>query len=200
MILCVDLDDTIASSGKTIVSQAVQFDKDFLKRSGSIKPVHDCEDYYYFAKMLNWSRNDLIKFFNHCYPMYLTNIKVKYNKKKYLRFLSNLNIKIYIITSRREIGNEIVKNITLNWLNTNKVFFDKLYINVENKEKLIKEINPDFYIDDSLQNCNLASNYMDYSKIFLMNTEYNKNLESKYKRIKSIKDFYNIVKDGDICE
>ena len=33
-----------------------------------------------------------------------------------------------------------------------------------------------------------------------MNTEYNKNLESKYKRIKSIKDFYNIMKDGDIYE
>ena len=76
MILCVDLDDTLASSGKTINEHAIKFDKDILKRTTKIKKIDHCVDYYYFAKMLNWDRNDLINFFEQCYPKYLNDIKI----------------------------------------------------------------------------------------------------------------------------
>ena len=39
MILCVDLDDTLASSGKTINEHAIKFDKDILKRTTKIKKI-----------------------------------------------------------------------------------------------------------------------------------------------------------------
>ena len=48
MILCVDLDDTLASSGKTINEYAIKFDKDILKRATKIKKIDNCVDYYYF--------------------------------------------------------------------------------------------------------------------------------------------------------
>ena len=82
MILCVDLDDTLASSGKTINEHAIKFDKDILKRTTKIKKIDNCVDYYYFAKMLNWDRNDLINFFEQCYPKYLNDINMyKYELK-----------------------------------------------------------------------------------------------------------------------
>lgn len=197
MILCVDLDDTLASSGKTIINYAIKFNKEVLKRNTKVRKINDCYDYYYFAKMLDWDKNTVISFFDYWYPYYLESIKVKYGTRKYLKLLHDFGITIYIVTSRRETSNNIVKNITLKWLKKNKLYYDKLYINVKNKAKLLKKIKPDFYIDDSLKNCDSIHSILSDTKVFLMNTDYNKGIVTHYKRINSIKDFYNIIKEGE---
>ena len=197
MILCVDLDDTLASSGKTITNYAIKFDKEVLKRKTTIKEINDCDDYYYFAKMLNWDREDLVKFFNRCYPAYLNDIKIKYGTKKYLQLIKKLNIKIYIVTSRREINNDKVLKITIDWLNKNHICYDKLFINIDNKAEFLKKLNPNFYIDDSLKNCNSVKEILPNTQVYLMNTKYNKNIKTDLKRINNVKDFYYLVKE---CE
>lgn len=196
MILCVDLDDTLALSGKTIIDYAIKFDKEVLKRTTTIKKVTNCSDYYYFARMLNWNRQDLIKFFEYCYPNYLKDIKIKYGTRKYLKLLKKLNVKIYIVTSRREIRDDIVEKITIEWLKKNKLEYDKLYINIENKADLLGKLKPDYYIDDSLKNCDSVHALVPNTRIFLMNTIYNKKLNARYERINNIKNFYDILKEG----
>ncbi len=200
MILCVDLDDTLASSGKTINECAIKFNKDILKRTTKIKKIGNCDDHYYFARMLEWNRDDLINFFKQCYPRYLNDIKIKYGTRNYLKLIKELNIKIYIVTSRKEINNDQVKKITINWLKKNKIYYDKLFVNVDDKAKLLKKIKPDFYIDDSLKNCSSVGKKLPSTKIYLMNTKYNKNVKANYTRINSIKDFYYIIKESDANE
>lgn len=200
MILCVDLDDTLASSGKTINEYAIKFDKDILKRATKIKKIDNCVDYYYFVRMLNWDRNDLISFFEQCYPEYLNDIKIKYGTRHYLQLIKELNIKIYIVTARRETNNDQVKKITTNWLSKNKIYYDKLFINIDDKAKFLQKIKPDFYIDDSLKNCDSVEKMLPSTKIYLMNTKYNKNIKANHIRINSIKDFYYLVKESDINE
>lgn len=200
MILCVDLDDTLASSGKTINEYAIKFNTDILKRTTKIKKIDNCDDYYYFARMLDWDRNNLINFFEQCYPKYLNDIKVRYGTRHYLRLIKDLNIKIYIVTSRRETSHNQVKNITVNWLIKNRIYYDKLFINIDDKAKFLKKIKPTFYIDDSLINCDSVKKILPSTKIYLMNTKYNKNTKTNHMRINSIKDFYYLVKDGGINE
>ena len=38
-------------------------------------------------------------------------------------------------------------------LNKNKIYYDKFFINIDDKAKFLQKIKPDFYIDDSLKNC-----------------------------------------------
>ena len=200
MILCVDLDDTLAASDKTINDYAIRFDKDILKRTTIIKKIDSCDDYYYFAKMLNWDKNDLIYFFEQCYPKYLKDIKIKYGTRHYLQLIKDLNIKIYIVTSRREIGNKQVEQITINWLNKNKICYDKLFVNITDKAKFLKTIKPDFYIDDSLKNCDSVQKNIPNVKVYLMNTKYNKKIKTDYVRINNIRDFYYLIKEFDLYE
>lgn len=198
MILCVDLDDTLALSAKTINEYAIKFDKEILKRTTRIKKIDDCDDYYYFAKMLNWNINDLINFFEQCYPKYLKDIKIKCGTRHYLQLIKDLNIKIYIVTSRRETNNNQVNKITIDWLNKNKICYDKLFINIDDKANFMKKINPNFYIDDSLKNCNSVKKILPNTNVYLMNTKYNKNIKTNFTRINSIKDFYYLIKECDM--
>lgn len=200
MILCVDLDDTLASSSKTINEYAIKFNKDILKRTTKIKKIDNCVDYYYFARMLSWDRNDLINFFEQCYPKYLNDIKIKYGTRHHLQLIKELNIKIYIVTARRETNNDQVKKITINWLSKNKIYYDKLFINIADKAKFLQKIKPDYYIDDSLKNCDSVEKILPSTKIYLMNTKYNKSIKTNHIRINSIKDFYYLVKESDINE
>lgn len=195
MILCVDLDDTLAYSGKTINKYAIKFDKDSLKRKTKIKKIDNCDDNYYFAKMLNWDRNDLISFFKQCYPRYLNDIKIKPRTKYYMHLIKDLNIKIYIVTSRRETCGNQVKKLTEDWLNKNKIYYDELFINIDDKANFLKNINPNFYIDDSLKNCDSVKKILPGTKVYLVNTKYNKNIKTDHIKINSIKDFYYLVKE-----
>ncbi len=195
MILCIDLDDTIALTGRTIIKYATNFNKKILKRKTKITKITDCEDYYYFAKMFNWERNDLIEFFSYCYPEYLNKVKLKKKCKKYLFLLRKKGFKIYIVTSRRETTNNYVKKITKEWLEKNGIIYDELYINIIDKAELLKKIKPDYYIDDSKKNCDLVYQQLPNTKVFLMNTKYNNNLVSNHVRINNIKEFYDFIKE-----
>lgn len=195
MILCIDLDDTIALTGRTIVKYATDFNKKILKRKTKTTKITDCEDYYYFAKMLNWERNDLVDFFSCCYPDYLNKVRLKKNCKKYLLLLRKKGFKIYIITSRRETKNNYVEKITREWLEKYDIVYDKLYVNIIDKAKLLKNIKPDYYIDDSNKNCDLVYQQLPNTKVFLMNTKYNNSLVTSHDRINNIKEFYDLIKE-----
>ena len=75
-----------------------------------------------------------------------------------------------------------------------------MFINIDDKAKFLQKIKPDFYIDDSLKNCDFAEKMLPSTKIYLMNTKYNKNIKTNHIRINSIKDFYYLVKESDINE
>ena len=114
-ILCIDLDDTLTYTSETIIKCAVQFDKEDLHGTGILKKISNSEDYFYFARMLNWSRDDLIKFFDKCYPEYLTSIKAKPEASTITKKMKELNIKIYIVTSRKETKDKRVTKYTKKW-------------------------------------------------------------------------------------
>ena len=178
-ILCIDLDDTLSLTADTILEFAINFDKTKLNRSGILKQIDNCEDYYYFARMLEWNREQLISFFDTCYIDYLQKIKVKSDASLIINKIKNLGIEIYIVTSRRERENNEIKIITQEWLKQNSIVYDKLFLNVINKGELIKEINPTYFVDDSYKNCLDVTKVCKDTKTFLIETNFNNKIQTE---------------------
>lgn len=78
-IICVDLDDTLAESATTIISFAQKCDIEMFGGTGKMSKIDNCVDHFYFAKMLGWSTEQLIIFFDNYYLEYLKVIKPKEN-------------------------------------------------------------------------------------------------------------------------
>lgn len=193
MILCLDLDDTIANTSAVIIKYARKFNNEnFGNNEIEIK---NSIDQYYFARKFNWNREHLISFFDNCYPQYLKNIKVLPKARLYLKKIKNLNIKIYIVTSRRLSKNGDVLKITEKWLKNNDISYDKLFIDIKNKEDLVKSVNADFFVDDSIENCLKVKNMNPDIKVFVMNTDYNKNVNTNINRISSFKQLYEYLRE-----
>lgn len=197
MILCIDLDDTLAYSAETIVEYAIKFDKDFFKRNTEIKEVKDCTDYYYFANMLNWSTEDVITFFNNCYLEYLPKIIMKEEASNFCKKIKDLGIKIYIVTSRVEKGNDIVLNYTKRMLEDYDISYDELFINVSDKGLFLKDINPDYFVDDSITNCISVKENCPNTNSLLISTKFNKSINNdKINRVDNLDVLYDyILKD-----
>ena len=197
-ILCIDLDDTLALTANTILEYAIHFDKTILNRSGILKKIDTCGDYYYFTRMFGWNREQLINFFDTYYIDYLRKIKVKSDAELIIKKIKRLGIKVYIVTSRRERENNIVREITRQWLKQNKILYDKLFINVIDKSKLIEQIKPTYFVDDSYQNCLNVLQTFEKTKVFLIETDFNKNIQTKnILKIKELKELYEFIK-GDV--
>lgn len=196
MILCIDLDDTLSYTADTIVEYAIEFDKKYLNGTGKVNSVNDSEDYFYFARMLNWNREQLIQFFDKCYPDYLQKIKADPLAKEITKKIKQMNVNIYIVTSRRNTTNKAIE-YTKKWLRNNGIMYDKLFMNVIDKGSFIEKIKPDYFIDDSVKNCRDVLKKSLTTKVFLMNTKFNKNINTTIKRINTLNDLYNEIK-GDI--
>ena len=194
IILCIDLDDTLSLTADTILEFAINFDKTKLNRSGILKQIDNCEDYYYFARMLEWNREQLISFFDTCYLDYLQKIKVKPDASLIINKIKNLGIEIYIVTSRRDE----IKIITQEWLKQNSIVYDKLFLNVINKGELIKEINPTYFVDDSYKNCLDVTKVCKDTKTFLIETNFNNKIQTEnVLKVKNLKELYEFIK-GDV--
>lgn len=197
-ILCIDLDDTLSLTADTILKYAINFDKTKLNRSGQLKKIENCEDYYYFARMLGWNKGQLISFFDACYIDYLQKIEVKSDASIIIKKIKNLGVKVYIVTSRRERENNKIMEITQKWLKQNEISFDKLFVNVINKSELMKQINPTYFVDDSYKNCFDVSQACESTKVFLIETDFNKSIQDEnILKIKNLKELYEFIK-GDV--
>ena len=197
-ILCIDLDDTLSLTADTILKYAVNFDKIKLNRSGQLKKIENCEDYYYFARMLGWNREQLISFFDTCYIDYLQKIEVKPDASTIIKKIKNLGVKVYIVTSRREHENNKIMEITQKWLKQNEIPYDKVFVNVISKGELMQQINPTYFVDDSYKNCFDVSQVCGNTKVFLIETDFNKSIQVKnILKVKNLKELYGFIK-GDV--
>lgn len=197
-ILCIDLDDTLSLTADTILKYAINFDKTKLNRSGQLKKIENCEDYYYFARMLGWNKEQLISFFDTCYINYLQKIEVKSDASIIIKKIKNLGVKVYIVTSRREYENNKIMEITQEWLKQNEIFFDKLFVDVINKSELMKQIKPTYFVDDSYKNCFDVSQVCENTKVFLIETDFNKSIQvENILKVKNLKELYEFIK-GDV--
>lgn len=197
-ILCIDLDDTLSDTFQVIVDFARKYDIENYGGTGILKELVDSRDHYYFARMLNWNREQLISFFNDCYIEYLEEIKAKKNSSEVIVKLKNLGFSICILTARREKENGQVYEITSNWLKKNNIEYDNLIINSINKGKIVDKMKAKIFIDDSFDNCLSVRNCSPSTKVYLMDTVCNSCIdgleEIGIERIHDLPELYNKVR------
>jgi len=198
-ILCIDLDDTISDTASVIIEYAHKYDIQHFGGSGNIVVSNNNYDYYYFARMLNWNRQQLISFFNDCYLSYLKEIKPKPEAKEILKKIKELDILIYIVTARRERENKVVQEITRNWFDNNQLIYDELIVDAKDKGEIIKKIGAKFFLDDSFNNCVSVMKKSLSTKTYLMNTNFNSNIDSgRIERVQNLSEFY--IKMRRLCK
>lgn len=187
-----DLDDTLSDTAPVINEYAKKFDKEFLKGKGKMRKISNAVDYYYFAEALKWNKDNIRDFFKQYYIEIIEKVKVKPFVSETINTLKSENNEIYIITARRKREENVIENITKKWLNKNNIYYDGLYINAKEKVSLVNELNIDFFIDDSYENCKEVLENTK-AKVFMVKTEFNKQIKDN--KIRSIKSINQILKE-----
>ena len=193
-IICLDLDDTLADSAPTIISFAQKCDVEQFNGTGTLKKISNNMDHYYFARMLNWTTDQLVIFFDNYYLKYLKEIKPMESASKITKKLKQLGFEIHIVTSRIEKENNIVENLTNNWLLNNNISFDKLVIGKINKGNYVRKVNAKYFIDDSLEHCLNAKKKSPSTKVFLMENQFNCNIKENIEKVNNLSNLYNRIK------
>lgn len=187
-----DLDDTLSDTATVINKYAIKFDKEFLNGNGQMKKINNSKDYYYFAEALEWNNQNVKDFFNQYYLEIIKKVKVKPFVTETINNLKLNNNEIYIITARREREENVIENITKDWLEKNKIYYDKLFINIKDKFNIVNKLNIDYFVDDSYKNC-IEVLEKTQAKVFMIETEFNKQIRDD--KIKVIKNINQILKE-----
>lgn len=80
-------------------------------------------------------------------------VRDRKDAKEVIDKLKNERHTIYIITARDSEFHDDPYIYSKNWLDKNKIYYDKLIVNAREKGEVCKRENIDLYIDDQLENC-----------------------------------------------
>lgn len=196
MNICLDLDDVIADTYPEMMKQSLKFHNEVLKRQ-TCEELNICMangDYYWFARALNWSEEDLKLFFQTYYPGFLKLCRVIRDS---VDFLNSINEKhnIIILSAREKRDYENVEYITIEWLKKNGVKYDKVLIGHKNKFEYLKDNKIDVFVDDNIENCRQAIR-ANVPWVFVYKTVYNMNISDE--DIISLTNLFDITKYVDL--
>lgn len=156
MNIGIDIDDTISDSFETIFADSQKFDIEELGNNGELKQYGKISNHNYIETLYShWNKDQINAFWSKYFINVLTKAKPKPYVVEILKKLHNEGNKIIIITSRHEEeeNSNLIEKYTKKWLNENKIYYDKLIINAQDKYIIAKENNINLFIDDSIKHC-----------------------------------------------
>lgn len=192
MNIGIDIDDTISDTYATLFEYAQKYTVEELKK----EPVIDnsaMSNHFYIVYMHNWTEEEAKVFWDKYYADVLRRVNIKTFAADVIKKLKEEGHKIFLITARWDMRADNVREITLKWLKDNNVEYDEFFMNADDKLTLAKKNNIDVFIDDSFDNCKKIA-YGSNTKVFLMDTKMNQNLEDdKIKRVYSWPHIYDLI-------
>lgn len=184
-----------------VLTDIEQFVMDYITKycvENNIKYNIGNSNYNYF-KTFSIAKEIEMEFWKENLEKYAVNEKVRPFAPEIIEKLKNEGHEIYIITARwltnreDDIGNKM-REIVRNWLNKNKIIYDKLVFSKGSKERKADEIiehKIDLIIEDSPNNINELSSII---PVICYNAEYNKECNGdKIIRCYSWYDIYNKI-------
>ena len=187
MRLGIDIDNVISNFNEELLKEYINHDKE-LRNTGIINENAD----YIRKGMFDWSEDEEKSFYRDNIERIVKDLKVKDGAKEYIDKLKEDGHIIYIITGRDNGEYSDAFNMTQEWLNNKKIYYDKLiFTNAYKHDKyaVCIENNIDIMIDDSKTMC---ENYRDNGvNVLLMDSPYNK--DSDLKRANNWKEIYDYI-------
>ena len=198
MNIGIDIDDTISETFETLIPYAQKYTIEDLNKESKVIINSNCNDHFYILNINGWNEEEGKAFWLKYYAEILKKVNIKKFASEIINKLKNEGHKIFLITARWDMPNEDIDKITSDWLENNKVLYDKLITNVSDKLKLIKENNIDLFIDDSFSNCkNIVDNSS--TKVYMMTSRVNGSLnDEKIKRVFSWPEIYYLIDKEEI--
>lgn len=156
MRIGIDIDDTMTDIKEKLTKAAIKYAKSLNKDIQNIDN-NDIVDIYnngnIYQKLFNFSHEELKHFLGPIQEEITNNAIPRENCVKVINDLHKDGHEIYIVTAR---DNEFHKDPYLyskEWLEKNKIYYDKLIVNARDKKIACLENNIALLIDDSISNC-----------------------------------------------
>lgn len=152
MIIGIDIDDTISDTYACIFPYAQKYTIEDLNKN--INEVdRNCITHMYVEAFHKWNEKQRKDFLDKYYETILLNVRPKLFAVETINKLKEEGHKIVLITARFPSDKFDVKELTLKWLQDNKINYDELILNAQDKVEVAKNKNVDVFIDDSIKNC-----------------------------------------------
>lgn len=192
MIIGIDIDDTISDTYGCIFPYAQKYTTEDLNKNIEIIDK-DCFNHMYYSTAHDWNEKEHKEFLDKYYQTILLNIKPKLFAVETINELKKQGHKIILITARFPSDKFDIEELTIQWLKDNKINYDELIVNVQDKVEVARKKQIDIFVDDSIRNCEKVSEVQ--IETFIMDTIINVNYNNdKIKRIYSWPHFYQEIK------
>ena len=193
MNIGIDIDDTISETFETLLPYAQRYTIEDLKKESKVHLDGNLKNHFYIVYMNDWDEKEATDFWSRYYGELLKKLNIKTFAADVIKKLKKQGNKIYLITARWEMRSDNVKKITETWLKENDVEYDYLFMNADDKLKIIQENNIDIFIDDSFNNCKKIVDNSD-TTVYMMTSRVNCNLEDdKITRVFSWPQIYDLI-------
>ena len=192
MRIGIDIDDTMTDIKEKLTKAAIKYAKSLNKDIQTIDN-NDIVDIYnnvnIYQKLFNFSHEELKHFLGPLQEEITNNAVPCENCVKVINDLHKDGHEIYIVTARDKEFHEDPYLQSKEWLEKNKIYYDKLIVNARDKKIACLENNIALLIDDSISNClNVANVGIDAIIIG------NKN-NSKIKSVDNWQEIYDYIKN-----
>lgn len=147
----------------------------------------------YEYRKLDWDKNTINDYRNKYFINYIKNESARKFASEVIKKLRENGNKIFIITARHKtaengkIGNDNIRECTLNWLRENDIEYDKIIFTKPPKVKEILENKIDLMIEDSPI---IINELVKIVKVLYYDTRYNKDIE--HENIVRVYSWYDI--------
>lgn len=198
MIFVIDLDDTVCDTN----DYSVQYIKNFIKKNNL--PYKQISTTSRFAeRQFDWPMDVALNWYKTYGDDMMLEFPAKNGAIETINKLHNEGHTIVIATARANDWHTDPEGLTKTWLKTNDLHYDKLYCGRIDKEKICEEVDADIFIDDDLKITenvlkHFTDSKKDYAKVFLMNSNYNKDFETSNEiiRVSNFNEIYNLIKNN----
>lgn len=155
MRIGIDIDNTLTKVQEKLNKAAYTYAVSLGKNLDSYDKFMQDEknDGTEYAKRFQFNYEELKYFLKDIQENITNNAIPRKNAKEVIDKLKNERHTIYIITARDSEFHDDPYIYSKNWLDKNKIYYDKLIVNAREKGEVCKRENIDLYIDDQLENC-----------------------------------------------
>lgn len=189
--VAIDIDNTICNTSEFFGKLAKSYDRDILHKNSVInydKVVPRSDE---------WTSEELSYYIENIFNKESINIPIKEDAVTYINKLKDKGFEIVFITNRGIKEDDHTDLIVADYLDKNNIPYDNIITKSNDKYKYLSDC--DYFIDDTVRNCEEALEKSD-SKIIMMATnktkDYNNDRIFKVNNWKEIYDYINANGDN----
>lgn len=154
MRIGIDIDNTLTDIKEKLEKAAYDYAISLGKKINLTKHEEDpYNDGNIYRKKYKFNDEELMFFFKNIQESIANNAKPRHFVVKALKLLKKQGNEIYIITARDYEFHDDPYLYSKNWLDKNKIVYDKIIVNARHKAGTCLENHIDVFIDDHFLNC-----------------------------------------------